>query len=85
VTLDIDERARELLREIDRVENNSNEYTASAVLHTSDQKFPTKVRPDGYSPLSRHGLCMQQHVVWCASRAAIASTSIPVGRVTMLA
>lgn len=43
VTTDIDQRTREVLREIDKVVYNSNPYTSSAVLHMSDQKFPTKV------------------------------------------
>ena len=43
VSQDIDERCRIVLAEIERVMNNSNRYTQSAVLHCSDQKFPTHV------------------------------------------
>jgi hypothetical protein len=40
---DIDFRARQLLREIDRAMNTKNEYIQSDVLHANDQKFPTSV------------------------------------------
>lgn len=43
VTTDIDARSREVLREIDKVCFNSNSWVSSAVLHMSDQKFPTRV------------------------------------------
>ena len=43
ITTDVDERCRIVLREIDSVSNNSNEFTTSCVLHTADQKFPTRV------------------------------------------
>lgn len=43
VTKDVDERARLVLREIEKVCANSNPFTQSSVLHTSDQKFPTAV------------------------------------------
>jgi hypothetical protein len=43
VSKDVDERARQILREIDRATFTKNEWLHSDVLHASDQKFPTKV------------------------------------------
>ncbi len=43
LTKDIDFRARQILREIDRAMTTKNEYIHSDVLHANDQKFPTKV------------------------------------------
>lgn len=43
VSKDVDFRARQLLREIDRATFTKNEWISSDVLHANDQKFPTKV------------------------------------------
>lgn len=43
VSKDVDYRARQILREIDRAATTRNEYIHSDVLHANDQKFPTKV------------------------------------------
>lgn len=43
VSQDVDERARQVLREIDRAATTRNEYIASDVLHGQDQRFPTQV------------------------------------------
>eukprot|EP01040_Poterioochromonas_malhamensis_P013046 gene13046-14311_t len=43
LTKDIDFRARQILREIDRAMTTKNEFIHSDVLHANDQKFPTKV------------------------------------------
>lgn len=43
VSKDVDFRARQLLREIDRATFTKNEWISSDVLHANDQKFPTRV------------------------------------------
>lgn len=43
VSQDVDERARQVLREIDRAATTRNEYISSGVLHGQDQRFPTQV------------------------------------------
>jgi hypothetical protein len=43
ITKDIDARARQILREIDRAVTTKNDYIHSDVLHANDQKFPTSV------------------------------------------
>jgi hypothetical protein len=43
VSKDVDFRARQLLREIDRATFTRNEWISSDVLHANDQKFPTRV------------------------------------------
>jgi len=43
VSKDVDFRARQLLREIDRATFTKNEWIHSDVLHANDQKFPTRV------------------------------------------
>lgn len=43
VSQDVDERARQVLREIDRAATTRNEYISSDVLHGQDQRFPTQV------------------------------------------
>lgn len=43
VTKDVDYRARQLLREIDRATYTKNEWMSSDVLHANVQKFPTRV------------------------------------------
>lgn len=43
VSKDMDYRARQLLREIDRATFTKNEYIHSDVLHANDQRFPTNV------------------------------------------
>ncbi len=43
VSKDIDFRARQILREIDRARSTRNEFIHSDVLHANDQRFPTKV------------------------------------------
>ena len=43
VSKDVDYRARQILREIDRATFTRNEFISSDVLHANDQKFPTRV------------------------------------------
>lgn len=43
VSKDVDYRARQLLREIDRATHTKNEWIHSDVLHANDQRFPTRV------------------------------------------
>jgi hypothetical protein len=43
VSKDVDFRARQILREIDRATFTKNEWISSDVLHANDQKFPTRV------------------------------------------
>lgn len=43
VTKDVDLRARELLREVDRATFSKSEWMNSFILHGNDQKFPTRV------------------------------------------
>ncbi|KAJ1441114.1 hypothetical protein B484DRAFT_122439 [Ochromonadaceae sp. CCMP2298] len=43
VAKDVDFRARQLLREVDRATYTRNDWISSDVLHANDQKFPTKV------------------------------------------
>lgn len=43
VSEDVDYRARQVMREIDRAANTKNEFIQSDVLHANDQRFPTKV------------------------------------------
>jgi hypothetical protein len=43
VSQDVDERARQVLREIDRAATTRNDYISSDVLHGQDQRFPTQV------------------------------------------